>query len=265
MPMLASAIAFSAFLAIPATLLAVVGLFSLVADPALIDDVMGKVASVVPAEAVDLIEQSLLRLESRPSTGVLMTIVGFAVALWATTGAMSAAMTAVNRAHERDDGRGFVKRRLVALALVAAFGTAMLLLAILLVLGPHLEVWLGHSLDAERPVSWVWWSVEWPVLLIALFGAFGALFALSTARSERRWSAFSAGAAIAVAAWLVTSALFSLYASRFGSYNKTWGSLSGAIVTLTWLWCSALAVLYGAEVDAEVERSRERAVAPRRQ
>jgi membrane protein len=255
-PMMASAVAYSAFLAIPAALLAVVGLFSLVADASLIADVMDRVASVVPAEAVDLLEQSLVRLDARPSTGVLMTVAGVAVALWATTGAMTTAMTAVNRAHERDDNRGFAKRRLVALVLVAGFGAAMLLLAALLVLGPHLEAWLGRALDAERPVSWIWWSVQWPILLVALFGAFAALFALSSDGSQRRWRAVSPGATIAVLAWLATSALFSLYASRFGSYNKTWGSLSGAIVTLTWLWGSAVALLYGAEVDAEVERSR---------
>lgn len=257
-PMLASALAYSAFFAVPATLLVVVGAFSLIADPSLIDEVTERLATVAPAEAVDLLEGSLVRLDQQPSAGVVMTVVGFALALWATTGAMTTAMTAVNRAHGRDDERGFVKRRLVALALVASLGAALLVLAVLLVLGPHIEGWIGRALEAETAVAWIWWSVQWPILVACLFGAFAVLYALSNAGAPRRWRIVSPGAGVAVVAWLAVSAAFSLYASHFGSYNKTWGSLSAAIVMLTWLWLSALALLYGAEVDAEVERSRGR-------
>jgi membrane protein len=256
-PMLASALAFSAFLAIPATLLLVVGLFSLVAEPSLIEDLMEKLGTVVPEEAVALVEDSLLQLEQRRSTGLTMTVVGLVLAVWTATGALGTVMTAVNRAHDLEDRRGFVKKRLVALCLVLVVGLALLLVGGLLVLGPHLAGWIGSAIDGEGWVGWVWWTAEWPILVAVLFLAFSAVFALSTDHSNRRWRLVSPGAAVAVVLWLVVSAGFALYASNFGSYNKTWGSLSAAIVTLVWLWLSGLALLYGAEVDAEWERSRE--------
>ena len=133
-PMLASAIAFNAFLAIPATLLLVVGFFSLVADPGVISDLMEKVGTVVPAEAVTLVEDSLLQLEQKPSSGILMTVVGFLLALWTATGAVNTLMTAVNRAHELDDERGFLRKRAIAALLVVALGLAVLVVTAFLVL-----------------------------------------------------------------------------------------------------------------------------------
>jgi membrane protein len=256
--LLASALAFNAFLAIPSTVLLVVGLFSLVAEPSLIEDLMERVASVVPAEAVDLVEGSLLQLQRQSSAGLAMTVVGFLLAFWATTGALSTVMNAVNRAHGLEDGRNFLVKRAVAFALVLVVGLALLLVAALLVLGPHLEGWIGGALGVEGWSGWVWWTAEWPLLVAVLFLAFSAVFALSTDHSSRRWRLLSPGAGVAVFLWLLVSAGFAVYASSFGSYNKTWGSLSAVIVTLVWLWLSGLALLYGSEVDAEWERSRTR-------
>lgn len=252
-PVLASALAFNLFLAIPATLLLVVGLFSLFAEPTLIQDTMDRLGAVVPAEVVTLVQGSLLQLERQPSSGILMTLVGLVLALWSTTGAVNTLMTAVNRAHELDDDRGFVKKRLIALVLVAALGVAALGVSGFLVLGPHIEHWIGSALDAERAVAWSWWTAQWPILLIVLFGAFAVVFALAVDHPNRRWALISPGAVVAVLLWIAVSAGFGLYASRFGSYNKTWGSLSAAIVTLVWLWLSSIALLYGAEVNAENE------------
>lgn len=267
-PTFASAVAFNAFLAIPATLLLVVGLFSLTADPQIIEDLTERLGSVAPAEAVTLVEDSLLQLERQPSAGLAMTIVGFVLALWTATGAMTTLMAAVNRAHDLEDRRNFAMKRLVAVVMVVALGSAMLVVSALLVLGPHLERWIGEALEAEDAVGWIWWTAEWPLLLVVLFCSFSVVYALATDHSNRRWRLFSPGAAVAVVLWLVVSAGFSFYAASFGSYNKTWGSLSAAIVTLVWLWLSALALLYGAEVDAEADRSsgsggRSRASRPR--
>jgi membrane protein len=183
-----------------------------------------------------------------------MTVVGFVLALWTTTGAVVTLMAAVNRAHGLDDPRGFARKRLVAVALVAVLGVAVLAVGALLVLGPHVQGWIGRALGAEGPVSWIWWTAEWPILLAVLFGAFSIVYALAFDHSNRRWRLVSPGAAVAVVLWLAVSGAFAFYAASFGSYNKTWGSLSAAIVTLVWLWLSSVALLFGAELDAEWER-----------
>jgi membrane protein len=256
-PMLASALAYNAFLAIPATLLLVVGLFSLLADPEVINDLMQRLGTVMPSEAVTLVEQSLRQLEARPSSGLIMTAVGFLLAVWTTTGAMSTLMVAINRAHELEDTRGFVQKRFIALALVLAVGFAVLTIAGLLVLGPYLEDWIGGALDAENVVGWMWWTAQWPILLVALLAAFSVVYWLAPNTDDRHWKPITLGAAVAVVLWIAASAAFSFYAASFGSYNKTWGSLSAAIVTMVWIWLSSLALLFGAEVDAEVDRTHE--------
>jgi membrane protein len=200
------------------------------------------------------VEDSLLQLEQQPSAGIAMTIVGFVLALWTTTGAMGTFILAINRAHDLEDSRGFAQKRLAAVALVVVLGVAVVTVAVFLVLGPHVERWLGDGLGAERAVSWVWWTARWPLLLLVLFGAFSVFYALAIERGHRRWRVLSPGALVAVLLWIAVSASFGVYTANFGTYNKTWGSLSAAIVTLVWLWLSALALLFGAEVDAEADR-----------
>lgn len=252
--MMASAVAFSTFLAIPATLLLALGVFTLFAEETLIDDLMERFGTVVPEEAVTLVSDSLLQLQQQRSSGLLMAGVGLVLALWTTTGAVTTMMTAVNRAYDLDDERSFLRKRVTAVVLVAALGLAVLLVAGFLVLGPHVQRWIGEALDAERAVAWTWWTVQWPVLVVALTTAFALVFYLATDRRSRRWRFISPGAVVAVLVWLLVSTGFALYTSQFGTYNKTWGSLSVAIVTLVWLWLSAIALLFGAEVNAEADR-----------
>jgi membrane protein len=106
-------------------------------------------------------------------------------------------------------------------------------------------------------VTWAWWIAEWPVLLVALLAAFAGVLYLGPNVDHPRWRFLSFGSAFAVIVWLAASGAFAFYASRFASYNKTWGSLAAVIVMLTWLWLSSVALLVGAEINAEAERSRE--------
>jgi membrane protein len=257
LPMAASALAYSSFFAIPSTLLLAVGVFSLVADPDMISDLMAQFDTFMPAEATQLLGDSLTRLEQRSSTGILVTLAGFALALWAATSAMTTYMVALNTAYDRTDGRSFARRRLVALAMVAAIGAATVLIGLLLVFGPYLERWLGSVLEIEGALSWVWWTVQWPLLVLGLLAAFAVLHYFGPDVEHRHWQFVTPGSLVAVVVWLVASGGFSVYASMFGTYNKAWGSFSAVIVTLTWLWLTGLALLFGGEVNAEVERSRE--------
>ena len=257
MTLIASALAYSTFLAIPSALLVALGVFTLVASPETIASLMDRLNGIAPQEAVSLLKGSLQRLTERPSTGITITIIGFVFALWSTTGAMNAFMTGVNIAYDREDSRGFVRKRLVALEMVVCLVFAFVLVFVLLVLGPHISRWVGDAIGIQAVIGWLWWVAQWPLLMLGLLGAFAALLYLAPDAEHRRWRFITAGSLFAVFAWLGASGLFAVYTSHFASYNKTWGSLGAVVVMLTWLWLSSLALLLGAELNAELERSRE--------
>ena len=253
--MLASALAYSVFFAIPSVLLVAVGVFTLVVGPETITSLMQHFRHVMPAQATSLLGSSLKRLDAHPTQGVIATVVGSVLAVWSTTGAMTGYMTAINLAYERKDTRGFVRKRIVALAMVAVIGIAFLLVAVLLMFGPPVEHLIAsHAGAASSAVGWVWWIAQWPILLVGLVAAFETLLYLGPDVSNRPWRLISRGPLVAAVVWIAASGAFAFYSSTFGSYNKTWGSLSAVIVMLTWLWLSALALLLGAEIDALRER-----------
>jgi membrane protein len=254
---LAAALAYYSFLAIPAVLLVAVGLFSLFASPDAITTLIDKLGTVVPSQATQLIEDSLRRMNENKSGSIVMVIVGFVLALWTTMGAMTAFMRAVNRAYDREEGRGFVRQRLVAVQMVIAMGVAFLLVFGLLVLGPVMSGWIGDALNIEGVMGWLWWIVQWPILLVGLLAVFATVLYLGPNVDHPRWRFITPGSVFAVVVWLVASGLFAVYTSMFDSYNKTWGSLAAVIVMLSWLWVTGIALLLGAEINSEAERSRE--------
>jgi membrane protein len=256
--MLASALAYSSFFAIPSVLLVIVGVFTLLATPQTITTLLAHLSTVMPHQATELIGNSLKNLSAHHTSGVVITVVGFVLALWSTTGAMNAYMLAINLAYNRKDTRSFIRKRIVALEMVGAIGFALVLVAVLLIFGPQIEKSLASHLGGAAGVLNVaWWIAQAPILLVGLLAAFSTLLYLGPDVEHRRWQFLTPGSLVAAVLWIAISALFAVYTSMFGSYNKTWGALSAVIVTLTWLWLSAMALLFGAEVNAELERSRE--------
>lgn len=255
--MLASALAYSSFFAIPSVLLVTVGVFTLVAGPDTITNLMAHFSTVMPGQATELLGKSLKNLDAHPASSVVMTVIGFVLALWSATGAMNAYMLAINLAYDRKDKRSFIRKRIVALQMVAAIGFALVLVAVLLIFGPQIEKTIASHLGAAGGVlNVVWWIAQVPILLVGLLAAFATLLHLGPDVEHRKWQFLTPGSLVAAVMWIAISGLFAVYTSMFGSYNKTWGALSAVIVTLTWLWLSSTALLFGAEVNAELERSR---------
>jgi membrane protein len=253
----AAALAYYAFLAIPAALLIALGVFGLVASPNDVTTIVDKLGSTIPSQAQELLRSSLQRMTQNQSSGIATLAVGVLLAIWSLTGAMQNLMWALNAVYEREETRGFVKRRIIALAMLAFAVVGFTLVFGVLVLGPHVSGWVGSAVGAKTPVEVVWWVAQWPLLIGALLVCFAGLLFLGPNIEQPRWRFMSFGAVVAIVVWLVASALFALYASKFGSYNKTWGTLSAVVVMLTWLWLSSLTLLFGAEINAEAERSRE--------
>jgi membrane protein len=254
---LAAALAYYAFLAIPATLLIAAGLFGLFAGPDAVTNVIDRLQGIIPSQASTLLEDSLNRLTQNQGTSITLIAVGGVLALWTLSGAMQNVMWALNTAYDREETRGFVRRRIVAGAMAVFALMASALALGLLVLGPHLSRWIGDAIGNKTAVEIVWWAAQWPILIGGLLLAFGVIYYLGPNVEQPKWHFVTFGAVFAIVVWLLASGAFAFYASRFGSYNKAWGSLAAVVVMLTWLWISSVALLLGAEINAEAERSRE--------
>jgi membrane protein len=252
--MTAQAIAYSLFLAIPASLFVLIGVFSLVADETLIDDLVVRARTVMPEEATTLLRDSLQRTSESSGSGILLTLVGFALALWTTTSAATTLMQGLTTAYGREDERSFVRKRLLALVIVVSLVLGAMLVVGLLVLGPHAERWIGGALDAESATAWIWWTAQWPLLVGGLLFAFAVALSIGPDTDQPRWRLLSPGAVTAVVLWLVASGGFALYTANFGSYNKAWGTLAAVVITLVWLWLTSAALLFSAEVNVEAQR-----------
>lgn len=249
----AQALAFSLFLTIPSALLVALGAFALVADADDVAELVTRLESVMPAEAAELLGESLERSTASTGSSVAMTVVGMVLALWSTTSAASSLMEGVTVAFDRRDERGFVRRRLIAVAIVLSLVAAAVLVVGLLVLGPHVSHWIADETGQPTLIEWVWWTAQWPILLVGLLFAFAVVLSLGPDIGAR-WQLVTPGAVVALVAWLAASGALAVYSSRFGSYEKTWGTLSAVVVTLLWLWLGSAALLFGAEINAQARR-----------
>jgi membrane protein len=254
---IAAALAYYAFLAIPSALLVAVGIFGLVAGPNAVTTLVGKLHGVMPGQATSLLEDSLKNMTQHKGTAISVLSIGGVLAFWSLTGAMQNLMWALNIAYDRNEERGFVRRRITALWMVMFALIGFALAFGVLVLGPHLSTWIGDALGARAVVKIVWYVAEWPLLVGGLLVAFAGFMYYGPNVKHPRWRFLSFGSVLAIVVWLLASGAFAFYAARFSSYNKTWGSLAAVVVMLTWLWLSAVALLLGAEINAEAERSRE--------
>jgi membrane protein len=254
---LAAALAYYAFLAIPSALLIAIGLFGIFASPQDVSTLVDKLGTIMPEQATSLIHDSLTQMTQKDAGGAVLLGLGGLLAVWSLGGAMQNVMWALNAAYKREETRGFVKRRLTAWAMLAFALLGFALAFGLLVLGPVLSRWIGNTIGEPELVKAIWWIAQWPILVGGLLLAFAGILFLGPNVEHPRWKFLSFGAVLAVVLWLIASGAFALYVSKFGSYNKAWGSLSAVVILMTWFWLSGVALLLGAEINAEAERSRE--------
>src|ERR1051325_6711487 len=241
-----AALAYYAFLAIPAALMVVVGVFGLVASPHAVTAVIGKLQGIVPGQASSLLEGSLRNMTQQKGAAISVLGIGGVLALWSLTGAMQNLMWALNIAYDRQERRGFFRRRITALWMIGFALIGFALAFGVLVLGPHLSTWIGDAIGAKSLVKIVWYVAEWPLLVLGLLVTFAGLMDHGPNVERQRWRFLTFGSVLAIVIWLVASGAFAFYVSKFGSYNKTWGSLAAVVVMLTWLWLSSGGLLLGA-------------------
>jgi membrane protein len=251
---LAKALAFTVFLSVPALALAAFGVISLLSQPADIHRFFAlHQLRVVPVAARRLAEQSLVTVTSSRH-GVVAVLVGGTIAAWTLTTAMTTTMWALNLAAEVPETRSFLHRRLIAMVMLVVSFIGFALSFALLVLGPVLSGWVGHRLGFSTAFAEVWWVAQWPVLIAGLLVTATVLYDLGPATEAPQRRYLAVGTVVFVALSLAFSGAFAVYVSTFPSYGHTWGSLAGAIVTLTWLWLNGAAFLFGAELNNAAER-----------
>ena len=210
-----------------------------------------------PSTIDDVIRPVLEGMASSQAAGFTF-VVGLAGALWSASGYVGAFSRAMNRIYEISEGRPFWKLRPVML-LVTLIGVflAATVLVMLVRLRPRGGVHRRRrSASATRPL-FVWGIAKWPVLAFLVMCIVAMLYYATPNVQQPKFRWISVGAAVAIVIWVLASVAFAFYVGNFGSYDKTYGSLAGVIVALLWLWITNIALLFGAEVDSEMERGRE--------
>lgn len=256
--LLAAGVAFYALLALVPALVALVSTYGLVADPADIRRNVDDALQAAPAEVQDLVQSQLEAIVGESSSGLRVgVIVGLALALWAASSGVRNLMTAVNRAYHQEETRGFLKLRLLALGLTIVFVALGAVAVGGLIVAPR-ALDTGGEVGVLRDVLMI---VRWPLAAVVVMLGLGVVYALAPNRAAPRWEWLSPGAVVATILWLIASVAFSIYTSNFGSYNETYGALGAVVVVMLWLWLGALAVIVGAELNAERERPEEQPAA----
>ncbi len=254
----AAALTYYGVLSIFPALIALVSIVGLVFDPARVTKALTDVVSSIgPASAVETFRGPIESITQSSGTAGIMLIVGIAAALWTASGYVGAFMRAANEIYEVEEGRSFIKLRplqmLVTLVLVLLL--ALVLVAVVLT-GPLAEAF-GSAIGLGSAAVTAWDIAKWPVLLAVVVVMIALLYYASPNAKLGGVKSILPGAALAVVVWLIASAGFAFYVANFGSYDKTYGALGGVVIFLVWLWISNVAILLGAELNAERERSRQ--------
>ncbi|GGR78275.1 hypothetical protein GCM10010169_23070 [Micromonospora fulviviridis] len=215
------------------------------------------VDQAVPEESVQkIIESAIDQAGASGGLASFAAIIGLVAAFWSASGYVAAFMRASNSIYDVPEGRPIWKTLPIRLGVTAVIGVMLLASAVIVIFTGGLAEQAGNAIGLGSTAVTVWNIAKWPVLLVLVSLMFAILYWASPNARHGGFRWVSPGGILAVVIWLVISGLFALYVGNFASYNKTYGALAGVIIFLVWLWLSNIAILLGAEFDAELERSR---------
>jgi membrane protein len=252
----AAALTYYGILAIFPALLAMVSVLGLLGQDttqSLIDN-LGKVA---PGPAKDIFTNAIKNLQKSQGAAGIMFIVGIALALWSASGYVAAFMRASNAIYDIEEGRPIWKTAPTRFLTTLVLMLMLAAVAVGVTFTGGLAKEAGSVLGLSDSAVTVWNIAKWPVILLVVITMFAVLYWAAPNVKHPKFQWVSPGGIVGVLLWILASAAFAFYVASFASYNKTYGALGGVIVFLTWLWISNIAILLGAEFNAELERGRQ--------
>jgi membrane protein len=254
---IAASLTYYAVLSLFPGLVALVSLLGLFGQGQQTTDMMlGMLRDLGAGAQVDTLAPVITQLTANQAAGFALAL-GLLGALWSASGYVNAFSRAMNRVYEIDEGRPVWKLRpMMLLVTVILLLMAALTGLALVISGPVAEV-IGGAIGLSDVAVTVWQIAKWPVLLLIVIVMVAILYHFTPNVRQPKFRWLSIGAVVAILSWVLVSVAFGFYVANFGSYDKTYGSLGGVIVFLLWLWITNLALLFGAELDAETERGRE--------
>jgi membrane protein len=249
---LAAQLAYYFFLALFPALLFVVALISFVPVEGLLDSITAMLARVAPFEMLTLVQDQILEIAKNKNGGLLT--LGMIGTIWSTSSGVTAIIDTLNQAYDIQEGRRWWKVRLIALALTVALALFIVVSFALVLVGPTLAEKVAVWAHMGPVFEWSWKILQWPVVFGLVAFAVATIYYYAP-DAKQEWIWITPGSVFATVLWLLISLGFRFYVTHFGSYNATYGAIGGVVVTLLWFYVSSLAILIGAELNAEIEHA----------
>jgi membrane protein len=249
---LSQEVAYSSLLALFPALAGVIGFLGVFG---LFDNVLNVLSGVAPHGVIKFVET--VRGDSHGGAKAAALVIGLVGAIWAASGAMGSVIKAVNRAYDRQETRPFWKVRGIAILLVVCTGFASALVLVLIVLGGDLGKVISGQPGVGSAFNILWGILRWPLAFVAVLLFFALVYYFAPNKDQRDWKWVTPGSLVGSVLWLALSALFQLYVTFAGHYSKTYGALATGVILLLWLNYSAFALLFGAELNSELDRQAD--------
>jgi len=249
---LAAQLAYYFFLALFPAILCVLALVSFLPLQNFTDEVVRAAARIAPEPMLDIIRQQMARLAQGNHGGI--ATLGLLGALWSSSSALVAVVDAMNRAYDIEEGRPWWNVRLTAIALTVGLAVFVVVSFGLVVAGPQVADWLAGKFALGAVFTWGWKILQWPVAFALMVTGIGLIYYFAP-DAEQDFVWITPGSLLATVLWLVGSLAFRFYVVNFGSYEATYGTVTGVILLLLWFYLSAFVIILGAEVAAEIEHA----------
>src|SRR5215218_3406512 len=251
----AAALTYFGILSLFPMLLAMISVLGVI-GPSATQPLLDNLSGLAPGPAKDILTNVLKSLESSQGGSTIALIIGLALAIWSASGYISAFMDASNNVWDAPEGRPIWKKIPVRLGVTVVLLVLLTVTALAVVFTGPVAQKLGDIIGLGDSFVSVWNIAKWPVLLLIVSFMISLLYWACPNVKQPGFPWVTPGGIFAVVLWLAASALFALYVANFSSYNKTYGSLGGVIVFLTWLWITNIIILLGAEFNAEMQRAK---------